>query len=379
MKNLEWLKKLKEKLSKKKAQDGDIEAATSDAAGIPSAPKALDKNPFKRKAGHDDKAYEVNPLSEILTSDKNVEVNKIARSINRPPLEDYYIYVLGALIGFAGADLTTTGIRPYLSSDPIKLNQGVSTRDFAEQKSSSDYDVIVSRNIFDAEGRIPEASNQKDTKEEEVDLDGPATPSRLPITLLGTIVHYNPAKSVASLEVRAGQTKALPYIPNDNIEGIATLMKVERTKVFFKNLSNQRLEYIEMQIDGNLTFGKKASAETEEVATGIKKDGNSFEVSKEELKKQLANLPELLQQAQARPFTDPYTGEMSGFQIVNIKAGSIFEKLLERGDVIKEVNGQKVNSAAKAMQMYRTLKDSNDIKLTVERNGRNEVLDFTVK
>ena len=244
---------------------------------------------------------------------------------------------------------------------------------------SNDYDVIVARNLFDAEGRIPEADNKKGQKEEEVDLDGPATPSRLPITLLGTIVHYNPAKSVASLEVRAGQTKALPYIPNDNIEGIATLMKVERTKVFFKNLSNQRLEYIEMQIDGNLTFGKKASSETEEVATGIKKDGNSFEVSKSELKKQLANLPELLQQAQARPFTDPYTGEMAGFQIVNIKAGSIFEKLLERGDVIKEVNGQKVNSAAKAMQMYRTLKDSNDIKLTVERNGRNEVLDFTVK
>ena len=379
MKNLEWLKKLREKLSKKKAQDGSTESAANDAADIPSAPKNMDKIPFKIKAAQDDKAYDISPLSQILTSDKSVEVNKIARSLKRPPLEDYYIYILGLFIGFAGADLTTTAIRPYLSSEPIKLNQRINTGGFAEQKASSDYDVIVARNLFDAEGRIPEADNKKGQKEEEVDLDGPATPSRLPITLLGTIVHYNPAKSVASLEVRAGQTKALPYIPNDNIEGIATLMKVERTKVFFKNLSNQRLEYIEMQIDGNLTFGKKASSETEEVATGIKKDGNSFEVSKSELKKQLANLPELLQQAQARPFTDPYTGEMAGFQIVNIKAGSIFEKLLERGDVIKEVNGQKVNSAAKAMQMYRTLKDSNDIKLTVERNGRNEVLDFTVK
>lgn len=318
-------------------------------------------------------------LADIFKSDENISVQKIVRNIKRPPLEDYYPYILGVWLGFAGADITNTAIRPFLSTAPVSISGKNLNQKRITQKSFSDYEQIVARNIFDSEGKIPDALNQADTKEEDTNTDGPATPSRLPMKLLGTIVHFNPAKSVASVEVRAGQTKSLPYIPNDNIEGIATLIKVERQKAFIRNLSNNKLEYIEMEIEGNLSFGKSDGAGNEDIAKGVKKDGNKFTVSKQELQKQLKNLPQLLQQARAVPHRDPYTGEMAGFKIVDIKPGSIFEKLLERNDVIKEVNGTKVNSAAKAMEMYRTLKDSADVKITVERNGRDEQLDFNVK
>ena len=40
--------------------------------------------------------------------------------------------------------------------------------------------------------------------------------------------------------------------------------------------------------------------------------------------------------------------------------------------VIAEVNGEKIDSPAKAMELYSALKTSNDIKITVERNGKQE-------
>jgi general secretion pathway protein C len=372
LKKFGWLERLKAKFGKKNTEDDlIIHGEISDEDNIPSAPNETDRaTPVDMPSGP-------SSLAAIFQSDENFNVKKIVRSVKRPPLEDYYPYILGAWLGFAGADLTTTAIRPMLSTPPISTPSRAVKQDIANQYSQ-DYEVIVQRNVFDSENKIPDAIGGE-KQEEELPTDGPATPSRLPLKLLGTIVHYNPGKSVASIEVRAGQTKSLPYIPNDNIEGIAVLMKVERQKAFIRNLSNNRLEYIEMEIEGNLTFGKAPTSGAAEVATGIKKDGNNFTVSKDELQKQLKNLPELLQQARAVPYRDPYTGEMAGFKIVDIKAGSIFEKLLERGDVIKEVNGTKVNSAAKAMEMYRTLKNSSDVKLTVERNGRDEVLDFTVQ
>lgn len=358
----------------KRKSGNDVTIMSEDGSPIPSAP-----NEDSRPPSIPLEASTSSSLAQIFSSDESVSVQKIVRNVKRPPLEDYYPYILGLWLGYAGADLTNTAIRPYLAAPPLSVASKKMKSFDQQSKSLSDYEQIVARNIFDSEGKIPDALNQSEEKEEDTDLDGPATLSRLPMKLLGTIVHYNPAKSVASIEVRAGQTKSLPYIPNDNVEGIATLIKVERQKAFIRNLSNRKLEYIEMEIEGNLSFGKSEGAGPQDVADGVKKDGNKFTVSKAELQKQLKNLPQLLQQARAVPHRDPYTGEMAGFKIVDIKPGSIFEKLLERNDIIKEVNGTKVNSAAKAMEMYRTLKDSADVKITVERNGRDEQLDFNVK
>jgi len=51
-------------------------------------------------------------------------------------------------------------------------------------------------------------------------------------------------------------------------------------------------------------------------------------------------------------------GKIVGFKVEHIKKGTIFEKLgLKAGDIIEEVNGQKIRSYADAFNIYKNIKD----------------------
>jgi len=49
------------------------------------------------------------------------------------------------------------------------------------------------------------------------------------------------------------------------------------------------------------------------------------------------------------------------------------------GDVIKGVNGEKVDSPAKALELYNTLKTSNQVKILMDRGGKETEFDYNVK
>ena len=73
-------------------------------------------------------------------------------------------------------------------------------------------------------------------------------------------------------------------------------------------------------------------------------------------------------------------GKVDGFRILNLAPGSIYDKLgLKRNDVIKGVNGEPVDSPAKAVQLYNDLKTSSSISITIDRNGRPETLNYSIQ
>ena len=85
-------------------------------------------------------------------------------------------------------------------------------------------------------------------------------------------------------------------------------------------------------------------------------------------------------QARALPNRDPNTGEINGFRLVDMQPGSIYEQLgLQRMDVIKGVNGEPLDSVQKAMELYNTLKNGNQVKLQVERGGKSDTFTYDVK
>ena len=78
-------------------------------------------------------------------------------------------------------------------------------------------------------------------------------------------------------------------------------------------------------------------------------------------------------QARAVPNRDPNTGEINGFRILDMQEGSIFSQLgLNRMDVLKGVNGEPVDSIQKAMELYNTMKNSGQVKLLIERGGKDQ-------
>lgn len=238
------------------------------------------------------------------------------------------------------------------------------------------YSTITKRNIFNADKKIPPPLTG-DGSGGTPDNDTAPVPSQLPLALEGTLVSSNPKRSVATIEIKS-RNESSAFSVDDDIRGMARIVAIERRKVIFRNLSNHRLEYIEIPKESALTFGVKAPAQQ---SGEIKQDDPfNFTINRSDLNKYISNLGAVLNQARMVPNIIPGTGgKVEGFRFVSIQPGSVYEKLgFKPMDVIKAVNGEPVNSPTKAMELYNALRTESKIELKVERNGRDENMNYTI-
>jgi general secretion pathway protein C len=293
----------------------------------------------------------------------------------------WYPYLLAAFLGYVVADLVILSIRPSML--PTKVPPAKPSQRIAQSNENrGTYNTIIARNIFNWDGVIPDAIPPVTTGSGRQG-PGPEDPvlSQLPLNLIGTIVHSNPDKSVATIELK-GKNMIVSYRNKTDIENMATITKIERGKVTFRNMNNNQLEFIEAQTKNKLSFkGSKAPLKAGNANSDVTQVGNNqFQLKRADLLKYTNNLAGILQQARSVPNRNPQTGEIDGFRLLDFQPGSIFEKLgLQRMDVIKGVNGDPVDSPAKAMELYNALKNSDKINISVERNGKTESLDYTIQ
>lgn len=308
-----------------------------------------------------------------LFDGNNNIISKFKSSDNRLPLEGFYIYILAAVLGYSIADLSVIQLRPDMLPKEAPPVRGKSA-DRGKIKNMSDYYTILDKNIFNEDGKIPPPLT--DDKQPKDGLDQPAVKSQLPIKLLGTIVHFNPQKSVATLQI-SSQNKAQAFKVEEEVEGMARILEIHRRKIIINNLNMRRKEYIEIPEDAKLTFGFKKQAPQN--SGPIKKSGEfDFAIKKTDLNKYLNNLSSVLQDARMVPNKDEF-GAIKGFRFMSIKPGSIYEELgFKVGDVITSVNDEPVNSPQRAMELYNALKSENRVNINVERDGRPETFNYTV-
>lgn len=292
----------------------------------------------------------------------------------RPPFEGFYTYILAVLVGYALADLTSLYVRPMMlptEAPPQRPTQAPTTRPL----TAADYRDILARNLFNESGEIPPAlSEDEDTFDPD---QQEAVPSQLPLTLLGTIVHFNPKLSIASINLD-NRNLNMSYRLGENIENMAEITKVERKKVTFINLNNRRLEYIEISEDQ--AFSLAVAGPTEPEPEGlVQQRGNNFTLRRADLEDLTSNLSEILQQARMEPRITP-DNMIDGFCFSNIAPGSVYETFGFRvGDCIKSVNGEPVTSPQKAMELYNLLRSANNVQLGVERGGRDESFNYSIR
>jgi general secretion pathway protein C len=282
-------------------------------------------------------------------------------------------YVVLVIIAMMGADLT--GLNFRLSMLPKTAPPGQKpSQEFAPFRPRGDYNDILARNIFNSDGIIPDIQTDGT---QVADTSGPARETTLPLTLVGTIVHANPGKSVATLQIKGATEKILPYIPNDDIEGLATLIKVDRKKIFIRNLSSGGLEYVQIKDDSTLSFSKKSPGVTLDGPV-IKEAPDTFAISRNDLETQMNNLPELLTQARAIP--NMVGGRVDGFKVVEIQDDSLFHKFgIVQNDVIMSVDGDNLDSPAKAMELYNALKNKQQVQITVNRGGKPLTMTYNIR
>lgn len=290
-----------------------------------------------------------------------------AKSVYQKYLPYFFVLATALMV----ADLAVIKARYYM----IPMGQPPTKRPTVDMmlsyKPRSLYDDIIARNIFNSDGLIPDTQVA-----EGPDLTGPARESQLALMLVGTIVHSNPGKSVATIELKNNPEKIIPYIPNDEIEGMATLLKVERKRAYIRNLQSGIIEYIQIKDEPGISFNLRGAAKQDGPVTT--EGHNSFSIARLDLETQMANLPELLTQARGVPNT--VNGRVDGFKIVDIVPGSIYTKLgIQEGDVLKEVDGERLDSPAKAMELYNGLRTRTNLKISGERNGQPFTMTYNIR
>ncbi|MFN9068693.1 MAG: type II secretion system protein N [Bdellovibrionales bacterium] len=277
------------------------------------------------------------------------------------------------LLSLLTADLATIYVRQFflpLTAPPPRPPRA-SGPEFLDR---SQYQSIVTRNICSSDNIIPDPLQGAGGT--QPDQEVAPVPSSLPLALVGTLVHSNPEKSLAAIEIK-GKQQVLSFSIKQNIENVATLERIERGKIIFRNTSNGRLEFIELPQTNKLAFESAskpaAGAEIKQIAEG------QFELSKAELEKQLSDIGNLVQQAVSVPARRPGTGETYGFRILSIDPSSVLNQLVKPMDVITAANGSPVTNIQQAMEMYNSLRNSNRVCITIERDGRNKENCYNIK
>lgn len=309
----------------------------------------------------------------------------------RPPFEGLYLYAFLTLVAFVLSDLAILKTQLYLEGvtvpkvNPPSQNSFVAPGTLAvrTQVGQDKYQRIVDRNLFNSDGLIPPPFG---VDGELVEDDNTPVKSDLPIQVIGTIVHANPFRSIASLALQGEEAPAALKV-GGALKDLAEILAVFRRRVIFRNLKTQRLEYVEIPEDPEVQMRKSRIQAPKFQRSGagpkIQQSGNNFTVSRSDVKSQLDNYQSLLRTARAIPYTDPNTGELIGFKVTQLQPGSLFQKLgIQPGDVIKGVNGESINSVNRALEVFANLKGSVDsldsVNISVERGGSEQSLNYNV-
>lgn len=296
---------------------------------------------------------------------------------NNSKISKLALYALLAFIAFTVADLTIIYFRDLMipNQAPPKKTSSPKPPNYVDR---SQFSTITNRNLFSSTGVMPEAITAK--KQDERKENDP-TPSQLPIVVIGTLVHSDPAKSIVAVEIKSKNMSG-SFSAGAEIEGMAKVERIERNIIYIRNLATGNLEFIEMNKAGNkVAFGASKVEPAKITGKEVQSSGNNqFTISRANLLKYTNDLSSVLMQARAVPNRDPNTGEINGFRILDMQPGSIYEQLgLQRMDVIKGVNGEPVDSVQKAMEMYNTLKNGTQVKMNIERGGKTETFTYDVK
>lgn len=238
---------------------------------------------------------------------------------------------------------------------------------------TEDYSMILRRNMFNVEGKIPDPFDQG-----MLDCFSQARPSTQPLTLQGTIVMKDDRFSVALVQ-EGGNPESVAVKKDDSFFNKYTALKVERQKLCFQVRATQDLEYVEVKDDsGNL--GMSPTLSTSGGAGGITASGeDNFSVKRNFLDEKLANLNDILQSARAVPYIDA-SGNFKGFLIQSINQDSVFFDLgVRQGDILTGVNDIQLDNAGKGLEAFQRLRNSSKITLEVTRGGAQKTLTYSVQ
>lgn|GEM_PF-563951 len=194
--------------------------------------------------------------------------------------------------------------------------------------------------------------------------------------VLGVIASGNGSNGVALLKSQAsGATFAVKV--GHKIEPGVEVAGIAREYVTFS--VRGRLERIRVGEESGADAIPVPVVNVDQISEGIETKGDKVRISSS-LRDTLTGqqLSRVLVQAAALPYYED--GQLSGFKLMAIDAGSIYDKVgFKDGDIVTSVNGQRLSDVGRTIQLLHSLKGANMAQVTYKRGGADRSLTLEVQ
>jgi len=246
-----------------------------------------------------------------------------------------------------------------------------------ERQKKADYSVIKRRNIFNPEQTA--AKSAAIAPDDKTFMA--AVPTALNLQLIGTVNTDTGENSFAVILDKATKKQNLLRI-NDEVAPGAKIVAISRLSVLIDNAGRMESLSVEMKSGSGTRRGRARPA----TASAGRRNGGVWKVSeghiimdKRFLEKQLASVNDLMTQVRAVPHMNK-DKVMQGFKVFQIKKDSVFQKVgLKNRDVIQRINGQKLDSVEKGLDLFAALRDETNFTLDILRNNAKKTITIEIQ
>lgn len=290
-------------------------------------------------------------------------------------LQRHHLWIFIVLSGLSGLALgnlaaTTIGILAHPLPSSASLQQTTPERAKARPTLAS-YQEILNRDIFNSAAKVQSLTHPEPAR---LAKSSPVkTASKW--TLIGTI-----SGGQSPLATLSNNKEITSYRLKEELPDGAKLAVIDRNRVelHYPDGRVQVLEPTASEIKPQ-AISRPSTKRTANKGTQIENlGGNRWHIPAQVAEDARSNIGNLLSQAQAFPYLE---GEQTtGFQIRMIKPGSLIAQLgLQRGDILREVNGLPLNSPEKALQIFGQLRQAKQISIGLERRGKAMTFAYEIR
>jgi len=233
------------------------------------------------------------------------------------------------------------------------------------EKSLSDYAVIYRRNLFN----ISEAPKT-------VSSSSALTSLKLKGTVVG-VAEF----TFCIIEDRTKRKDDL-YQKGDKIQDMQVSEITSDSVVLTRGA-----ERVVLYIDGdrNIKVGERtvttiasSQAAPADFPSLENPEPNKWVLSREDVLSATRNISQIMADFKIKPNFS--SGKMEGFRIDDINEGSIALAMgIQKGDIVKRINGETLDSPKKIFDFYRNLEKSSSIQVEVSRGDATETLTYEIK
>lgn len=306
----------------------------------------------------------------------------------------------GSINGFLGMKLAGMGRAPLSVAGIEGLDSRLAARlramragDGAGSRMDASSPFLIDEALAEVPPEEEPLPEEGEEGEDEV-VDPSYEVTKLPLKLLGTMVVWPTEYSSATMEVeRKDQKIVTPGI--ELLEGQATVQEIHRTYVVLKESNKLTIAPLwdRPKDEGDGRGGvaaaepppstgvadRRAARTAQKTAEGVRRiSDTSYMIERKMIDQKLKNLATLGQNARVVP--NYHNGRYDGFRLIGMGSSSLFRDIgFTNGDIVKVINGNKIDSPNKALALYDALKNKSRLTVQLERGGMLKTMRFIVR